>query len=122
DIIGKPRDASDAVLMLQRLSGCSHRVVSGIALIGTHFAPVRRAESTIVRFRTLSPAEIDWYVGTGDGLDKAGAYGIQSLGGALIESIQGDWFNVVGLPLPLLLNVLPTRLPGCWPPTAPIHR
>lgn len=96
--LGKPRDAADAAAMLRRLSGNRHTVYTGVALIQggrelTFF------ERTDVFFRALSEEEIAAYIRTGEPMDKAGAYGAQGRGAAFIERIEGDFFNVVGLPL-----------------------
>lgn len=100
-ILGKPGSDEEAVSMLQRLSGKTHAVYTGIALrkddgVWTH------AEKTLVTFRTLSDEEIRAYVATKEPRDKAGAYGIQGRGAVLVEQIEGDYANVVGLPLSAL--------------------
>ena len=95
--LGKPADADDAKRMLRALSGREHEVVTGMAVIRGDLT-LRHAEVTDVRFRALSEAEIDWYVATGEPLDKAGAYGVQGLGRLLVQGIYGDYYNVVGLP------------------------
>jgi septum formation protein len=106
-VIGKPKSERDAVLMLERLAGRTHSVVSGVAVIdaATEREEIRAVE-TLVTFRDLSQEEIDEYVATGEPLDKAGAYGIQGRGATLIERIEGDYFNVVGLPLATLIEML----------------
>lgn len=104
-VLGKPRDASDAVEMLSALSGREHRVYTGITVRrGT--VCITEHETTIVRFRPLSQTEIEAYVATGEPMDKAGAYGIQGLGCLLVEGIMGDYFNVVGLPVCRLSQIL----------------
>ena len=115
-ILGKPSSIAEAASMLERLSGRSHRVVTGLALLLPGETIIVRNAETEVVFRSLSRAEIDWYSSSGDGLDKAGGYGIQSLGGALIREIRGDWFNVVGLPVSLLVEILAQYCPELWPP------
>jgi septum formation protein len=98
DIVGKPADADDARATLRRLSGRAHEVRTGLAVVhGQEVAEV--VVSTYVWFTDLDDATIDWYVATGEPLDKAGAYGIQGIGGAFVEAIQGSYHNVVGLPL-----------------------
>jgi nucleoside triphosphate pyrophosphatase len=98
--LGKPLDAANARRMLRRLSGRGHRVVSGIALACEDEGYYRSAvSSTRVFFRPLSPNDISWYVGTGEPMDKAGAYGIQGKGGLLVERIEGSFSNVVGFPV-----------------------
>ena len=109
DVLGKPRDAADAIRMLRRLSGREHEVFTGVALVagaGT-FSAIERVR---VRFRTLDRSECEAYVATGEPLDKAGAYGIQGYGSALVESIIGDYFAVMGLPIVQTLRLL--RLAG----------
>ncbi|HKD40398.1 MAG TPA: Maf family protein [Myxococcaceae bacterium] len=104
-ILGKPQSPADARRMLTLLSGRSHAVLTGIALAGTHQSS-RIVESQI-DFRVLSRGEIDWYIRTGEPMDKAGAYGAQGIGSFLIQSVHGSYSNVVGLPLAetlLLLN------------------
>ncbi len=97
-ILGKPKDAADAVRMLTELSGRTHKVLTGVAVSfdGTQLAEVCETE---VIFRTLTAAEIADYVATGEPLDKAGAYGIQGRGAVFVEKINGCYNNVVGLPL-----------------------
>ena len=100
DILGKPRDRGHAAQMLHRLAGREHQVFSGVALVapGLGFAQADH-DVTAVRFRPLSPAEIERYVATGEPADKAGAYGIQGHGAMLVDGIQGCYFNVMGMPL-----------------------
>lgn len=110
-ILGKPVDAQDAVRMLTLLSGAEHQVYSGIALIrGDKIASA--VVCTAVRFRKLTEGEILRYVATGDPLDKAGAYGIQGPAGIFIEAIEGDYYNVVGLPI-CVLEKLAKGFLGC---------
>ena len=97
-IMGKPKDASDAVSMLHALSGRTHEVYTGIC-VKDEEKTVSRACCTVVKFRSLSDDEIERYVLTGEPLDKAGAYGISGLGALLIEGIEGDFWNVVGFPI-----------------------
>ena len=107
EILGKPRDEDDAHRMLSQLSGCWHQVLTGVALIGGASAETRVAhEETEVKFAVMSADEIDWYVSSGEPMDKAGAYAIQGLGSRFIEGIQGDYFNVVGLPVRLLYELV----------------
>lgn len=105
EILGKPVDRADAIAMLKRLQGRSHQVLTGVALRQGARTTVAH-EVTTVRFRPLSDGEIERYVDSGDPMDKAGAYGIQGRAGAMIEGIQGDYFNVVGLPLCRLVQLL----------------
>jgi septum formation protein len=106
-VIGKPENAAQAREMLKMLSGKSHRVISGIAVIDTASQFVdTQAVATTVYFKELNNAEIDRYVATGEPLDKAGAYAVQGLGALLVERIEGDYYNVVGLPLFALAGML----------------
>lgn len=106
-ILGKPVDPAEAKAFLLALSGKTHRVISGVAVVD---AATGRAESatavTFVRMRAFDPAEAAAYIATGEPMDKAGAYGIQGRGAVLVAEIQGDYFNVVGLPLVLLTDLL----------------
>ena len=105
EILGKPEDATDAARMLRRLSGRTHRVITGVAVVSAQRVEVA-AEATAVRFLTLSDQEIDAYVATGEPMDKAGAYAIQGLAARWIPRIEGCYFNVVGLPLALVAAML----------------
>ena len=106
-ILGKPRDAAAARLMLQTLQGRWHVVLTGIALLSAESATPKVAhESTEVRFAAMNEDEIRWYVETGEPMDKAGAYAIQGQGARFIEGIKGDYFNVMGLPLRLLYELV----------------
>ena len=96
--LGKPKDAEDAVAMLLSLSGRDHQVCTGVTVCRGDRV-LTQVEETQVTFRELTEAEVRQYVSTGEPMDKAGAYGIQGLGGLLVEGIRGDYFNVVGLPL-----------------------
>lgn len=104
-VLGKPADRADAVAMLRALSGRGHRVYTGIT-VRQGARSVTRHEVTSVFFRPLFSEEIERYVDTGEPMDKAGAYGIQGLGALLVERIEGDFFNVMGLPVCLLGEVL----------------
>ncbi|MGD0913785.1 MAG: Maf family protein [Terracidiphilus sp.] len=107
-ILGKPEDREDAARILRMLSGRSHRVITGVALV-THQAVEVAAEVTAVQFLTLSDAEIEAYIATGEPMDKAGAYGIQGLAAKWIPRVQGCYFNVMGLPLALVATMLEGR-------------
>ncbi len=96
--LGKPSDASDAAKMLRLLSNREHSVITGVALAIDNRV-VMDYERTRVHFRKLSPAEIRWYVQTGEPFDKAGAYAIQGSGGLFVNRIEGCYYNVVGFPL-----------------------
>ena len=108
-ILGKPENAADAARMLRLLSGRTHRVMTGVALV-TAAATEVAAEVTAVRFLTLSDEEIAAYVATGEPMDKAGAYAIQGRAARWIPRIEGCYFNVVGLPIALVANLLEARL------------
>jgi len=107
---GKPVCEEDAERMLQQLSGQTHVVQSGLCLLGIGFEVVDE-EWTAVRFRQLSPADIAMYVASGEWRGRAGGYAIQGLGGRLVERIEGDYLNVVGLPGALLIDVLARHAP-----------
>ncbi|MGA2538256.1 MAG: Maf family protein [Terracidiphilus sp.] len=104
-ILGKPEDAGDAARMLRMLSGRTHRVITGVAVVSAARCEVA-AEVTAVRFLTLSDAEIEAYIATGEPMDKAGAYAIQGRAAKWIPRIEGDYCNVVGLPLALVSALL----------------
>ncbi|MGE5591813.1 MAG: Maf family protein [Bacillota bacterium] len=107
EVLGKPRDEAEARSMLARLAGRTHRVLTGVALIRTPEGPILvQHEETHVTMRPLTPGQIHAYVASGEPMDKAGAYAVQGLGSVLVERIQGDYFNVVGLPLPRLALML----------------
>ncbi len=103
--LGKPVDANDARAMLRRLSGRAHRVHTGVAVRSGERVEVDVA-TTIVRFAPLTPALLEWYVATGEPLDKAGAYAIQGRGGVFVEHVHGSVSNVVGLPLTTVVRLL----------------
>jgi septum formation protein len=103
--LGKPADEMAAAAMLRRLAGREHRVLTGVA-VAEGPAVVSGVEVSRVVFAALDDEEIDWYVATGEPLDKAGAYAIQGRGGLLVTSIGGNYSNVVGLPLPLVYRLL----------------
>jgi septum formation protein len=104
-ILGKPTDAADATRMLRLLSGRTHRVITGVALVTGARTEVA-AEVTAVKFLTLSEEEIATYIATGEPMDKAGAYAIQGRAARWIPRIEGDYFNVVGLPIALVSTLL----------------
>jgi len=104
-ILGKPEDAADAARILRLLSGRTHRVITGIALVTAKRTEVA-AEVTAVRFLTLSDEDIAGYVASGEPMDKAGAYAIQGRAARWIPRIEGCYFNVVGLPLALVCTLL----------------
>lgn len=105
-VFGKPRSKNDAVEMLQALSGRTHEVVTALCYMPAGEQTCKTATSrTSVAFRSLTPEEISAYIITGEPLDKAGAYGIQGIGGLWVRKIQGCYFNVVGLPLSQLWDL-----------------
>ncbi len=97
-VLGKPTDEAEARVMLESLSGRTHEVVTGVALVGPGVEE-SFAVSTLVSFAELSPEQIDWYVKSGEPMDKAGGYAVQGLAAAFVEAIEGSYTNVVGLPL-----------------------
>jgi len=119
EVLGKPRDAADAGRMLRLLSGRTHEVLTGVCVIGPDAggtaepggqaggglptrAGVVEVASTVVEFASLRPVEVDWYVATGEPMDKAGAYAIQGLASRFVTRIDGSYSNVVGLPIALV--------------------
>ena len=105
DILGKPDDGQMARAYLRRLQGRSHQVFTGVAVLTPGRRDVRVCV-TEVTFAPMSQAEIDWYVGTGEPMDKAGAYGVQGPGGVFVTEIRGNYFNVMGLPISMVYNML----------------
>ena len=108
EILGKPADTEDAIRMLCLLSGRTHAVTTGVCLIGEGFEDVRY-ETTAIEFSRMTEAEIRDYVSTGEPMDKAGAYAIQGGASGWITRIDGDYNNVVGLPVELVLRMLKER-------------
>jgi len=105
-VYGKPGDEAEARATLERLSGRVHEVISGIAVVDG--GGVRTAHATTrVRFRDLDAATLDWYLATEEWRERAGGYAIQGRGAVLVAGIEGDYLNVVGLPVPALLELLP---------------
>jgi septum formation protein len=109
-VYGKPRDADDAAEMLGALAGRTHTVVSGVCVLTDRAERVEHAE-TLVTFRWLADDAIGGYVASGEWEGRAGGYAIQGLGGRLVERIEGDYLNVVGLPGALLLDLLEAEAP-----------
>jgi nucleoside triphosphate pyrophosphatase len=110
---GKPADAADAEQMLEQLAGRTHVVVSGLCLLTPGWEVVEH-EATLVTFRELTPREIAVHMSHGEWEGRAGAYAIQGRGAALVERIEGDYLNVVGLPAALLVRLLAERFPGAY--------
>jgi septum formation protein len=108
EIIGKPMDRADAITILQKLSGKTHRVITGVYLINDTESR-NFSETTLVHFHSLTLSQIEYYVDQYQPYDKAGAYGIQDWIGVIgIQGIEGDFYNVMGLPVSKLLSYLPT--------------
>jgi len=108
--LGKPADAAEAEAMLTRLQGRKHAVFTGVAIVRAGSdQKVVEAVQTQVSMKALTPAEIRSYIATGEPMDKAGAYAVQGLGSLLVEGIEGDYFNVVGLPVQRLGVLLETH-------------
>ena len=108
-VLGKPGDAGDAERMLRLLSGRTHKVITGCC-VWYKRKQVSFSETTLVRFYTLSDNDISEYISTGEPFDKAGAYGAQGKGMLLVHSVEGDFFNVIGLPVAKLKRVIDTFL------------
>ncbi|MCR8746498.1 Maf family protein [Romboutsia lituseburensis] len=107
NILGKPKDSSDAFNMIKQLSGKTHQVITGISLINLNVnQKIIDYVVSNVKFKDLSEEDIKDYIQTNESLDKAGAYGIQGYGAMLVEEIQGDYFNIVGLPISRLSDLL----------------
>lgn len=105
EVLGKPNDADDAARMLRLLSGREHSVITGVCLSGESFEDLR-SETTIVYFNQLSESDIKSYIETGEPMDKAGGYAIQGMASRWISKIEGDYNNVVGLPVDLVKRML----------------
>ena len=112
-VYGKPANAGDAERMLEQLSGKTHTVVSGLCLLTPGWEVVEHA-STQVTFRELTPRELAHNLAQGEWEGRAGGYAIQGRGAALVERIEGDYLNVVGLPAALLVRLLAERFPGAY--------
>jgi septum formation protein len=113
EVFGKPGGEEEAAAMLGRLGGRTHAVVSGLCLATPAWEVVEH-EETRVTFREFTPRDVARYVGAGEWQGRAGAYAIQGLGAALVERIEGDYLNVVGLPAALLVRLLAARFPGTY--------
>jgi len=112
-VYGKPGDEAEAEAMLEELSGRTHEVVSGLCLLTPAWEELGHAV-TRVSFRALTPRELGLYVVSEEWRERAGGYAIQGLGAALVERIDGDYLNVVGLPTALLVRLLAERFPGVY--------
>jgi septum formation protein len=111
-VFGKPRDEQEAETFLRRLAGRTHEVMTGVAICEPDGAERTDVAMTKVRFRRLEQRDIDWYLATREWEGRAGAYAIQGKGAALVEEIEGDYLNVVGLPVAALLRLAPDLLHG----------
>jgi septum formation protein len=105
-ILGKPADAQDAARMLRMLAGRTHQVITGVCLVRPNNQPIVNSETTLVTMTDISDREIAEYVASGEPMDKAGAYAIQGRASRWIPRIEGDYSNVVGLPVPLVYRML----------------
>ena len=112
-VLGKPHDVTEAEAMLEQLGGRTHEVVSGLCLRTPAWEELGR-ELTRVTFRQLTPRDLASYIAAGEWEGRAGAYAIQGLGASLVERIEGDFWNVVGLPAALLVRLLAERFPGVY--------
>jgi septum formation protein len=112
-VLGKPAGPAEAERMLEELSGRTQEVVSGLCLLTPGWEEIAH-ETTRVTFRALTPRDIAHYVHDGEWRDRAGAYAIQGLGAGLVERIEGDYLNVVGLPAALLVRLLADRFAGVY--------
>ncbi len=110
-ILGKPRDEGEAAGFLRRLSGRTHEVWSGIALV-EQGQERTAAAVTRVTFRALEDADVDWYLASGEWRERAGGYAIQGRGAALVRGVDGDYSNVVGLPVTALMELVPSLVRG----------
>jgi nucleoside triphosphate pyrophosphatase len=110
-VYGKPADRQEAGAILRTLRGRRHAVVSGVCLVRDGVAR-SAAASTAVQFRSFDERTLAWYLDSGEWRERAGGYAIQGRGAALVAAIDGDYLNVVGLPLPLLLDLAPAVLPS----------
>jgi len=113
ELLGKPGDETEAEAMLEALAGRTHEVVSGLCLRTPGWEELH-SETTLVTFRPLVPRELAHYLGSGEWEGRAGAYAIQGLGASLVERVEGDFLNVVGLPGRLLVRLLATRFAGAY--------
>lgn len=111
EVIGKPADADEARAIMRRLAGEDHQVLGGIAIVGPSGMERTACVATDVRFRQLTETEIDLYVATGEWRDRSGGYAIQQRGASLVQRIEGDYLNIVGLSVVELLKLAPELRP-----------
>jgi len=110
--LGKPKDEAAARERLEALSGRTHEVLSGLALVDPEGGERTALERSLVTFRTIDPDTLELYLASGEWRDRAGGYAIQGLGSILVEKLQGDFSNVVGLPVGALLGLAPQLSPN----------
>jgi septum formation protein len=113
ELLGKPADAAEAEAMLERLSDRTHEVISGLCLVTPAWEEVHH-DVTEVTFRALTARDLAHYVGSQEWENRAGGYAIQGLGAGLVERIEGDYLNVVGLPAALFVRLMAQRFPGAY--------
>ncbi len=106
-VLGQPRDPAEAASMLRELAGRTHAVLTGLCLLRPCWPPAAGCAESRVTFHPMTAREIAWYVGTGEPLDKAGAYAAQGVGAAFLAAIEGSFHNVVGFPVDLFARLLP---------------
>ena len=109
-ILGKPMDEADAKRMLRMIGGRTHEVLTAVSLFHPGEIVDTRMDATMVEFAELSDADIEWYVSSGEPMDKAGAYAVQGLASRFVTRVQGSYSNVVGLPIALVYQMLTTKL------------
>jgi septum formation protein len=119
ELYGKPQSAAQARRTLAALSGRTHTVISGLVLLEAGSEPRVHSAATTVSFRELDQRLLEWYVASGEWQERSGGYAVQQAGGALVRQIEGDYTNVVGLPLALLLDVWPSLLDDAPAPPPP---
>ncbi len=110
-LFGKPDSIPEAKVMLSQLSGQVHRVYTGVCLVGPDNRIAVESDVTMISLTKISSEDLDWYVDRGTTLDKAGGYGIQDAGAVFVESIHGDFYNVMGLPLHLVFAMISNCFP-----------
>jgi septum formation protein len=111
-IFGKPADEEQARAALEALSGRRHKVFSGVCVVSAGRRPRSAVASTVVEFRRVDGDLLNWYIASGEWYERAGGYAIQGRGAALVQAIEGDYSNVVGLPVPTVLELLPGLVEG----------